>query len=265
MKDARRLKDRIAKLGAKTGEFDARGRNILSRDDTDGVASVLREIDETILPRKLSFETDSGVVTVVASNRRLTSIEAVLGEDLAHVSGVVGLSLTRPDVADLGRLRDSLVAAFGKATAIFVKSEGLRGDSPNFADGTTAAALGSAWGIDFGSPEPGQASQIDPIATFLGAMSGVSYAWVQIEAGKQKEHSGPAELIAKLRDFADSADMAELDVQTGQSGGRLIAIGRAPDDGDALIIATYKADLSLMLLPAGAIEDAYYRWYQALS
>ncbi len=264
MKDTRRLKDKIDKLGAQSSGPNVKGRNIITEDGIMGLAAVLREIDETILPRKLVFETADGTISIVASNRRMISVDAVTGDSFASLSGIVGLSLTRPDVADLGRLRDSLTDALGQALEIWVKSQSLGREPPNFADGTTAAALGSAWGIDFSAGSSDAPSPVDPIASFLGAMSGVTTAWLHIEAGAPKDTSGPANLVAKLRDFSDTADMADLDVQAGDDGSRFIAIGRAPDDGDALVIVTHKANTAFVLMGAEAIENAQSQWTKSL-
>lgn len=263
MKDVRRLKDQIARLNAPSPKASADGRDILGSGETDGLAAVLREIEETILPRSLTLTSERGSVVISAGNRRLFSVDAVTGEGLAHVSGVVGLSLTRPDVADLGRLRDTLVAGFGGAKAIFVKSAPVAGDSSKFADGTTAAALASAWGVELSMASTPLPADLGPVAAFIEAIPEIPQAWIQMAAGKTTAEGGAPELTKKLKKFAGSAHMAGLKAVATPEKGRFVAIGRAPGDGNCLILVENDADAALMLLPADKLESAKGIWRES--
>ena len=92
MKDARRLKSKIARLANASGGHDAEGRPILSGEHTDGLTAVLREIDETILPRSLTLSSARGAIVMPAGNRRLIAIETVAGDALAEVASVGAVS-----------------------------------------------------------------------------------------------------------------------------------------------------------------------------
>ncbi|MEO1178966.1 MAG: hypothetical protein AAFV87_17940 [Pseudomonadota bacterium] len=265
MKDARRLKSKIARLATASGGHDTKGRSILDEGDSDGLTAVLREIDETILPRALTLSSARGTIVITAGNRRLIKIETVTGDELADVASVAGLSLTRPDVADLGRLRDALVAAFNSTPEVRVKSAPIPGGTMTFADGTTAAALASAWGIELISGDAGRTVERAPLDTFLASMPNVPRAWVQLESGKPKAEGGAQDLVARLKNFADSADMADLDMMAASEGSRFVAIGRAPDDGDCLLFVSRDAQSALLLLPSNQLETAKASWRGALS
>lgn len=265
MKDPRRLKSKIARLASASGGHDAEGRPILGSEPIDGLTAVLREIDETILPRSLTLSSARGTIVVTAGNRRLISIEAVSGEGLADVASIAGLSLTRPDVADLGRLRDALVAAFDKTSDVRVKSAPIPGGTMTFADGTTAAALASAWGIELIDDGTDIAAEREPLDMFLASMPSIPRAWLQMDGGKPKAEGGAAELIARLKNFADSADMADLDMMATPEDSRFIAIGRAPDDGDCLVFVSKDTASALLLLPSKQLETAKAAWRSALA
>lgn len=262
MKEAQRLKAKIGRLAATTGGHGAEGRPIVSPGQSDGLTAVLREIDETVLPRALTLSSARGSIVVTAGNRRLISIDTVSGDALVDVAGVAGLSLTRPDVADLGRLRDALVAAFDDADVVRVKSAPIPGGTMTFADGTTAVALASAWGIELIDED--KAAPQEPLDAFLASMTHPPRAWLQTGGGKIKSESGTADVVAKLKTFAGSADMARLSTPGEPASGRFIAIGRAPGDGDCLLFVSHKADSALVLLPSDQIEAAKANWQASL-
>lgn len=264
MKDVRRLKSKIARLANASGGHDAEGRPILSGEGTDGLTAVLREVDETILPRSLTLSSARGTIVMTAGNRRLIAIETVAGDALAEVASIAGLSLTRPDVADLGRLRDALVAAFDKTPDVRVKSAPIPGGTMTFADGTTAAALASAWGIELLGDDGDPAIEREPLDMFLASMPNIPRAWLQLEGGKPKAEGGSANLVSRLKNFADSADMADLDMMATPEGSRFVAIGRAPDDGDSLLFVSKDTASALLLLPSDQLETAKSAWRAAL-
>lgn len=264
MKDARRLKDKIAKLAESSGGISASGRQILSTPGSGGLDAVLREIDETILPRRLTFTCDLGTVTLTAGNRRLMAVDEITGDRLVEAKGIVGLSMTRPDVADLGRLRDALGLAFGSTKEIHVKSSPTENDGLSFADGTTAVALAAAWGVDLADPLSVEPTEADPLEALLGAMPNVPRGWIKLEAGKPTDEGGEAQMVSDLKDFADSADLADLDMLATPEESRFIAIGRAPNDGECLVFVSHAIEAALIMLPADQIDAAKAHWRSAL-
>ncbi len=263
MKDARRLNEKISKLGEASPQAGAGQRDILA--GSDGLTAVLREIDETILPRRLTLTASAGSIALTAGNRRLISIDQIDGEGLEEVKGTAGLSLTRPDVADLGRLRDAFVTAFGETASILVDSKPPEGKAPSFADGTTAAALASAWGLSLAVQAGDEDSDQDALESFLGKLPGMSRAWLRLSTGKIADDGGDQEELLRLKDFADSADLADLDMLSTSEERRFISIGRAPDDGTCLIFVSDKLDAALLLIPAEKLDNARAAWRKAAS
>lgn len=262
MKDSQRLVEKITRLRVPGRDPDRAGRDISPAQGQDPLASFLTEIDETLLPRALTFRTDTSVLTVSAGNRRMISLDAAGGAASAAAEPILGKSMTRPDVADLGRLRDALVAAFAGSSAIFVKSDAPNSTETELAAGTTAVALASAWGVDLSAwPDSGWGGEdVAPIEDFLATVPRFSKAWLRIADGGVTEMGGDEGLLARLRDFADSADMAELDMEPNPEARRFISIGRAPSDGDCLLFVSDEMDAALVMVAAAELDEAKEAW-----
>lgn len=263
MKDTRRLAARIRKL-ATSENTTPEGREVAPGSDGTSLAAILREIDETVLPRQLTFHRGEASLVVSAGNRRLISVDAADGPAASGTrDGVLGRSLTQPDVALLGRLRDALISALPGDAPIFVRTARPPDGAGDFAAGTTAAALASAWGVDLGSISE-DAAPPAAIDDFLGTVPSQSRAWLRLDAGSVAGQGGDEAAAARLRAFADSADMAELDMVPDAKGSRFIAIGRAPDDGDCLVFVSDKAEAALLMISAEALDTVKANWRKAV-
>lgn len=261
MKNTRRLAERIAKLAASETP-SPEGRELAPGPDGSALAAILREVDETVLPRTLTFRRGEGRLVLSAGNRRLITVDAAEGPGASAARDMLGRPLTQPDVALLGRLRDALVSALPGGAPIRVRTAAPSARGGNFASGTTAAALASAWGVDLASAA--ESGSPGPVDDFLGVAPSLSRAWIRLAAGRVTEAGGDATLAGRLRDFADSADMAELDMAQHGDGPSFVAIGRAPDDGDCLVYLSDKADAVLMMIPADGLDAAKTGWRKSV-
>ena len=262
MKDVRRLKDKIGKLAAAPSP-SPKGRVVAPGPDGTPLAAILREVDETVLPRRLTFRRGAAALTVAAGNRRLVSVDTAEGPGAGEAADILGVDLTRPDVAMLGQLREALTASLPGDAPILVTIAPATDSKADFAAGTTAFALASAWGVDISSPEEAEAEPPGALDTFLGTAPSLARAWLRITSGEIAGEGGEDTLLARLRDFANSADLADLDMSPDSEAGRFIAIGRAPDDGDCLVFVADKLDTALLMLPATALDSAKASWLSA--
>lgn len=263
MKDVRRLADRIAQLAA-SDRAPPGGRRLAPGPDGAPLAPILREIDETVLPKSLVFRRGDAMLTLSAANRRMISLDAAEGPGAKPAQAILGRALTQPDVALLGKLRDALTSGLPGKAPIMVVATAPDKNSADFAAGTTAAALASAWGVDLApapSPETDPLSELD---AFMATAPSLARAWMRLASGIMTEAGGDKALVALLKDFADSADMADLDMAPGAEGHRFVAIGRAPDDGDCLLFVSDRTDAALLLIPAEALDDAKKTWRKAV-
>lgn len=267
MKDTRRLSDRIGKL-ARAETADAAGRLVEPGADGTALAAILREVDETVLPRRLVFRRDDGVLTVLASNRRLISVDTAEGPGAGVAADILGVVLNRPDVAMLGQLRAALSASLPGTGPIRVRSLPPTERIADFASGTTAAALALAWGVDLSPPAadlaaPPAPAPGTPLDGFLASVGGTARAWLRLDAGSVVGNGGEQDLVARLEAFAGSDAMADLDTVADPATRRFVAIGRAPDDGDCLLLVGDGPAAALLLLPSVALDAARKTWAEA--
>ncbi|MDJ1006665.1 MAG: hypothetical protein QNJ13_02480 [Paracoccaceae bacterium] len=265
MKDARRLKNRIRKLNAPARQSE-QGREIASGADASPLAAVLLEVDETMLPRRLVFSRGDARLSLSAGNRRLIGIEHAEGSAEAPAKPLMGVSLTRPDVALLGRLRDALTTALAGSEPIFVRTEPAADGQVDFAAGTTAQALASAWGVDLsadaGPPDaPDEAGGLD---MFLTTAPSLARAWVRLSSGGIADTGGDPATLGRLQAFAGSADMANIDMVPASGSNRFVAIGRSPDDGDCLLFVSAGLEAALLMIPAETLDQAKKTWQDAV-
>lgn len=263
MKETRRLKDRIGKLGsaAPTG---AGGRQRATGPDGSPLGPVLLEVDETMLPRTLIFERGAARLSLAAGNRRLISIKAVSGPAEAAAGPLIDVPLTRPDVALLGKLRDALASALPGDGPITVRTEPAADGGVDFAAGTTAQALASAWGVDL-APDPAPSdTPAEALDTFLGTAPSLARAWIRLSSGGVADSGGDAAVLGRLKSFADSADMAEIDMVPDPAQRRFVAIGRSPDDGDCLLFVSSGMEAALLMIPAETLDSAKRTWRDAV-
>lgn len=263
MKEKDRLQSQILKLGQSSKQTSDGKRDILSGNDFLG--SVLREIDDTILHRSLTIASAAGSISLVAANRRLMSVNQIAGDGMEEANALVGLSLTRPDVADLGRLRDALASLFEGADWISVESQTPQGATPGFSDGTTAAALASAWGVTLAAKTdtPSAEAEVGDIEDFMGKLPTLSEAWLRLKSGMIANEGGDPSFVAKLRAFADSAELADLVMRLDSEEQRFVSIGRAPDDGANLVFASDGDDSALLIVSAEKLAETRASWKSA--
>jgi len=273
VKDTRRLSDRIGKL-ARAEAADTTGRLVDPGADGTSLAAILREVDETVLPRRLVFRRGDGVLTVVASNRRLISVDTAEGPGAGVAADILGVVLNRPDVAMLGQLRAALSASLPGTAPIRVLSLPPTERIADFASGTTAAALALAWGVDLSpaagdladppapAPHPAPAPGT-PLDGFLARVGETARAWLRLDAGSVVGNGGERDLVARLEAFAGSDAMADLDTAADPATRRFVAIGRAPDDGDCLLLVGDGPAAALLLLPSAALDAARKTWAEA--
>lgn len=259
MKDVRRLKDKINKLAAPPSPAPE-GRVILLGSHGTPLAAILREVDETVLPRRLIFRRGEGTLTVAAGNRRLISVDTAEGPGAGEAADILGVTLTQPDVAMLGQLRLALTASLPGNDPIVVTITPPTDNKVDFAAGTTAFALASAWGVDISSPEATEDERPEALDTFLGMAPSTARAWLRITSGEIADGGGDAAVLARLRDFAGSADLADLDMSPDGETRRFVAIGRAPGDGDCLLFVSDKLETALLMLPSEALDAAKASW-----
>lgn len=194
MSEFARLEEKLAKLRQRE-RAPGEGRKLRGAGPDVLLAAIITEIDETILPRRLTFETPEGAVHLAVANRRLQALLAPAPAALP--AGLVGHAL--PDVEDpaLAELGQALKAVLANADAV----------------GVTAMRLNEAFGSDIGVPaeqlprvwtvsEHEVLSPREILERFLSGLDPATVAWLRIEGEEVAAQGGSEAAVSALSEQA---------------------------------------------------------------
>ena len=191
MSDFDRLKETLAKLSERERIGGERRR--LAGSSADALlASLVIEIDETILPRRLSFAVEDGATLHLAvANRRLQAMVSpapdIVGQDTGELAD-------RPitDVEDdaVAVLKDLVLAVFADAKPVTIQSARMPGSLFASDVGVPANILARAWGISDVPTE--ELSPEDVMSRFLDDLGDDAVAWLRIEGEDITDQGGEA-------------------------------------------------------------------------
>lgn len=198
MGDFARLEKVLAKLRQRE-RAPGEGRRLGGGDGPARLAALVTEIDETILPRRLSFSVhEAGTLHLAVANRRLQALlapapkgvpEALVGKKLADAND--------PEVAELGAALGQILGA-----SETVPIAATRQKTPFPSDvGIPAPQLARVWGAGAGD----ETAQADPgalLTGFLNAVSGDASAWLRIEGEAVTDQGGEEAAVRELGQLA---------------------------------------------------------------
>ncbi len=210
MSDNRGLIGKLLKLGAAEATDRDGWRRIGRPLDRDPLAAVLREIDETQLPRKLSFRNDQGQeLRVEAGNRRLRRIVSASVAGSGPAGALLGQQLVHASDIDIDAIGDLLRAFQPGDREVWVHSEQLPQEGDRAQTGVAAAALAGAFSVDL--DDRTDANLQHAFEAFVAELNALSSAWIRYEGGKQAAASEPVTDTA-WRDRWDAEDVARFQV-----------------------------------------------------
>lgn len=198
MSDFARLEEKLTKLRQRE-RTPGEGRK-LKGDTADAlIAALVAEIDETILPRRLTLTAGDVAIHLAVANRRLQAMlePAVALEGAAELAGAA-----LPDVEDPGvpALRAILDAAFSADSDFSISARRL--DVSYGSDiGVPANLLARAWGLS----DVGPAKALAPaevVSSFLSGFGDEAVAWLRIEGEEVADQGGDADRVASLSEQA---------------------------------------------------------------
>lgn len=194
MSEFARLEEKLAKLRQRE-RAPGEGRKLRGVGADALLAAVVTEIDETILPRRLSFAVADGVVHLAVANKRL---QALLGPAPKKVpNALVGKELPdveEPAVAELGEvLKGLLDGADGVSITATRLTESFGSDI-----GVPAEQLPRVWSV----AECTALQPEDVLAAFLAGLDKKTVAWLRIEGEEVKSQGGPEKVVAGLGEQA---------------------------------------------------------------
>ena len=263
MNDRGSLERRLAQL-ASAGVAGRSGR-VLRAWSQDGLPRrLLREIDETIMPRRLTFTAaDRGSLVVRAANGRILMIEALDGKKkmLRHQE-LLDRALDPEEDGLAEALKEVFEALCGKLSEAEVSHEAVPTDfDPEYA-GVSVRALAEAWGTPFAQDTPREPA--DVLDSFVSSTQDATTAWVIFGADGDAENAGDPDRVEELIAFAEArreTGQAPLSrwIDPGEPW-TLLFVKRAEAAKDVTAIATLGAIHIYLSLPddqIGTLADAW--------
>lgn len=193
MSDLVRLTEKLSKLRAKE-RVPGDVRKLKGASAPVLLAHVVNEIDEAILPRKLSFQVNGTTqIHLAVANRRLQAVLAPVPEvmGLDEIAGQPLPDIETPGVKTLG---DALLTIFDGVSEITVSA--ARSDMVFPSDiGVPSNQLDRVWSL--AEPEPDLPPDV-LLGRFLGDLGDDAVAWLRIEGQRVAEQGGEKAAVSAL-------------------------------------------------------------------
>lgn len=260
MSEFARLEEKLAKLRQRE-RAAGEGRKVRGIGADALLAAIVTEIDETILPRRLVFETPAGAVHLAVANRRLQAL-------LAPAPGAVPPELVGhalPDVEDpaVGALGEALKSVLDGAEAVPVSATRLT-EAFGSDIGVPAEQLPRVWTV----AESTALSPDDTLTRFLGELD-ASVAWLRIDGEEIAAHGGPEADVAALTEqaavFLDGY-FGKFDVafrEPSYSCGTLISPGEGGATG--LLFVEIETLSAIISAPSASILSVATTWQRMVA
>ena len=201
MSDFARLEDKLAKLRQRE-RIAGEGRRLSGSTPDAQLASVVAEIDETILPRRLTFSVEGGeTIYLAAANRRLQALLSPT-PDLPGVAASDFADHPLPDAEEpaVKGIRDVLLAVFANGAPVAIQSSRPEGRGFPSDVGVPANILARAWGVAAAAQE-----EVDPdaiVSRFISYLGEDAIAWLRIEGEDVTDQGGEAAMVETLGEHA---------------------------------------------------------------
>lgn len=195
---------------------------------------VLREIDETVLPRRIALRTDQGAqAELLVSNRRLAAVS---------VKGRAGADAEPSDPKEAAQIFGRrLHAVLGKARSVVLNAARHDFDPSGRLIGCSAMSLARVLRTSFRSD-----NKASGLADFLTWIEEESLAWLALGPGVPERSGGDIKLVGALRSFAARAPEAS----GAQVGGRAPACTVLPlPDGRVILSVSGRGGRMVAILP----------------
>ncbi len=194
MDDFTRLEQKIAKLRQRDR---ARGDTRTLRGTPERLLdAILGEIDETILPRRVTFAVDGGeTLHFAVGNRRLQALVSPAPK-VEGADAVADVELKAAEDEAVGALKSVIEAVIGKNEALVVTTARFKDYSPASDVGVQVDQLGKAWGLaETSASDAGEGGGIE---AFIKSLAGRAEGWLRIDGEEVAGQDGDEGVIADL-------------------------------------------------------------------
>lgn len=201
MSDFARLEDKLSKLRQRE-RIAGEGRKLGGASAEARLAAIVTEIDETILPRRLTFEVENGPrIHLAVANRKLQALMAPVPENSrVDATAFADAPLSDVDAPEVTKLRDLLLAVLEVDAPVSIQSE--RPAKGGFASdvGIPANILSRNWRVSDGQPEVLSPEEI--VTRFLSGLKEDRVTWLRIEGENVTDQGGVPEAVEALGEQA---------------------------------------------------------------
>ncbi len=254
MSDFNALAKKLAELASNDEVFDS-GARVISEGGTPApLAAILREVDDTVLERKLALESAGTTINLIASGRRLRGILSVTPD---KKSNVIGQSLSREEPGTVQAAHDLLHELCGDADRLTVRNYAPEPFGQTGERGISALGLSDLWQVDLDeAPKP-------PMERFLTANATAFSSLLHIRQGEVVATSGEIKALkaiwkSQMEDFRKTHKKA----LSGEDGPQLITLDGALEEGASAAVAVYEKDLALIAYQSdqfGRMQSSWQR------
>jgi hypothetical protein len=256
LSDFARLKEKLGKL--RQVEPRAGGGRILAGQDAAArLRAALTEIDETILPRRITFTGTKGRAVVGVANRQLSLILEGVSSAGASPHVIDG----RDDPA-LAELRDGLMKMFDGGGTWTVLTDRLERDHVRHMrpdGGVSASVLASVWNVEARADEDGK-DATRAAGRFIERMGARCEAWLLIE-GEEIAASGGSDIgIEWLSERAGGFLDGYYAKREAFTSGEPIAFAFSGGTGASLIYFESGDQAGFATLPPHELNAALGEW-----
>ncbi|MFQ6549516.1 hypothetical protein AADZ90_016305 [Aestuariibius sp. 2305UL40-4] len=264
MKTTDDIARKLAALSSMEEEYLPGGARVISRGGTpEPLQAILREIDETVLQRKLTFKAanDASVAMVIAGRRMQGVADLSADLDGGAVSDLKMRALTKDDAFLLEAFSDLMRRFAEGAEDLSVTSEPAERLGSAAEAGLSVSSLTEIWAVDMWAPPPSR------IGRFLKASRPRLDAFVQTsgeeEVGKIGETTRLTELDALLKDRAKSYGAALQTLRPDAPEVRLSIAGAAAGGSGYVALAEDGDDRAALAFRPDALSDILSAWGKA--
>lgn len=258
MTDLERLRARLTRLTEAPQGVSGAGRILVGAGGGDPLAALQREIEETQMPRSLTFHNDHDDVLVlhVKAGRIAVVVDAPQGEGPER--DIIGVDLSGPDPSHKARVSEVISEFLAGTSGLTVQSD-LR--APEISPVVTGVCPTECFLM---CVDEAQGASGD-LGAFLSACADVATAWVWVQGAEICDHDGPAERVQKLSDLAQNELADRVAPSPGAEDAKCVIISGAGSQADAIFSGSLADGLVFVSFPASDVAVVLGFWRAMVS
>lgn len=257
MSEPNALAQKLATLASKESLDDTGARIISQAGTPDPIAAILREVDDTVLERCLTFTCGNTTIAIIAAGRRLRGIFGITPQSDATIIGHV---LSREEPEGVQAAFDLLNDLCGDADHLTVRSAPPEHFGKGGERGISAHGLTELWGVATDAePKP-------PMEQFLSVNAAAFSSVLHVRKGEIVSKAGDFKALQTIwTSQVDAFREAHKKTLRGEEGAQLVCLEGAFDDGSSAAMAIYEDEVVLVAYQAEDFGHMQSSWQRIFS